>query len=295
MSSSFEIIIFYKYTFVADPKAFTTWVKHLCTELQIKGRILIASEGINGSVEGTPEQLALFESALCKTTFGDFHDLWFKKSSGTGTAFKKLRVKVRPVILNIGLDHDIDPNTTTGKHLRAEELHSWFEQGEDFEIIDMRNDYEYAVGRFKDSIDPGMGNFRDLKKVISKLEPLKKKKILTVCTYGVRCEKASGYLLEEGFEEVYQLHGGIGTYLKQYPGEHFEGSLYVFDERMTEQFTDAYEVVGACVSCKKQSETYGNCAYDTCHKQLIICKTCNEKPVWCSSLCQETSSPSPLS
>src|SRR3989338_7777483 len=138
----------------------------------------------------------------------------------------------------------------------------------------MRNEYEYAVGRFKGSIDPKMTNFRDLKQVVPSLAHLKQKKILTVCTYGVRCEKASGYLREQGFEQVYQLHGGIGTYMKQYPGQDFEGSLYVFDQRMTEQFTDAYDVVGICRGCNQKSEQYGNCAKIECHKQLIICESC---------------------
>ena len=286
MTHSFEIIIFYKYTHVTDPQAFMLWTKHLCESLKIKGRILIAQEGINGSVEGTPEQIASFETSLQETPYGDFKDLWFKSSPGTGSAFRKLKVKARSTILNIGLeDEDINPNQLTGTHIQAEELHKWFEQAEDFEIIDMRNEYEYAVGRFKSSIDPKMTNFRDLKQVLPSLEHLKKKKILTVCTYGVRCEKASGFLLQQGFEQVYQLHGGIGTYMKQYPGQDFEGSLYVFDERMTEQFTDDYDMVGTCVACTNKSEKFGNCANIECHKQLIICESCQTQPVWCSQEC----------
>jgi UPF0176 protein len=286
MNPEFEVIIFYKYARVADPFLFMRWTKKLCESIGIKGRILIAQEGINGSVEGTRAQLDLFESALRETTYGDFNDLWFKSSPGTGNAFRKLKVKARETILNIGLgEEDVDPNKITGTHIEAEELHRWFEQGEEFEIIDMRNEYEYAVGRFKGSVDPKMTNFRDLPNVLPRLEYLKKKKILTVCTYGVRCEKASGYLLKEGFENVYQLHGGIGTYMKQYPAQHFEGSLYVFDERMTEQFTQDYEVVGICVRCENKSERYGNCALIDCHKQLIICESCQTQQVWCSKEC----------
>lgn len=286
----YEVIIFYKYTAVSDPNGFMNWIRTLCESLELKGRILIAHEGINGSVEGTREQLDQFESFLHQTTFGDFQDLWFKASPGTGTAFRKLKIKVRPHILNIGLegDADIDPNQTTGTHIEPEELHTWFTNGEDFAIIDMRNDYELSVGRFKGSIDPGMRNFRDLKEIVPHLEHLKGKKILTVCTYGVRCEKASGLLLNEGFDQVHQLHGGIGTYMKKYPGQNFEGSLYVFDERMTEQFTDDYEIVGVCTGCATKSERFGNCAWSACHKQLIICETCDPRVIWCSNTCKQS-------
>lgn len=290
LPTKFEVIIFYKYTNVADPNGFMSWIRDLCTREDIKGRILIAHEGINGTVEGTRQQLYIFESAMRTNTFGDFSDLWFKSSPGTGSAFKKLRIKVRDVILNIGLeDADIDPNKITGTHISAEQLHDWFANNEDFTIVDMRNDYEFQVGRFDRSIDPGMRNFRDLKTVLPKLDGLKKKKVLTVCTYGVRCEKASGYLLENGFQDVYQLHGGIGSYMKKFPGQNFKGSLYVFDERITEQFTDDYEVVGVCYSCESKSEVFGNCANSICHRQLIICNDCSTSKVFCEDCSQNSS------
>lgn len=299
MSSSYEIIIFYKYTPVADPVGFVRWMKETCEDIGIFGRILIAHEGINGTVEGTPEQIIEYGRRLHAQdgqagTFGNFSDVWFKSSPGTGTAFKKLRVKARSEIVTTGLLNDVDPNAITGRHLAPEELKSWIEQGEEFEIIDMRNDYEYAVGRFAGSHESGMHNFRDLGAVAEKFKDFKDKKVLTVCTYGVRCEKASGFLRQQGFNDVYQLDGGIGTYLKKFPGQDFEGSLYVFDDRMTEQFTEHYPIVGRCVACNKPSERFGNCAWDECHKQLIICTECSSSPVWCSVDCQEQQATSAL-
>lgn len=293
MEPKYEVIIFYKYTHVADPEGFRDWLRATCQNIGINGRILVAEEGLNGSVEGTREQLDQFEAAIhgqdgSEGTFGDFHDVWFKASAGTGEAFPKLKVKARENVLNIGLEgaEDIDPNKTTGTHIEAEELHQWFENGEEFEIIDMRNDYEIAAGTFKGAINPNTKNFRDLKKVLPELDHLKKKKVLTVCTYGIRCEKASGFLQREGFEDVYQLHGGIGTYMKKYPGKNFEGSLYVFDERRTEQFTDDYKRIGVCYKCEATSERYGNCAWPDCNRQLIVCEDCKETPVWCNETCQ---------
>ncbi len=293
--NSTEIIIFYKYTRVSDVPGFVDWQKKTCEELNILGRILIAEEGINGTVEGSVAAIAEYERRMHALDgsvgmFGDFSDVWFKHSPGTGRAFRKLRVRIRQEIVGTGLskESDIDPNVITGKHISAEELKGWIESGEEFEIIDMRNDYEYAVGHFAGSHDSKMNNFRDLQSAALDFEHLKTKKVLTVCTYGVRCEKASGFLKQNGFEDVYQLHGGIGTYMKQYPGQDFVGSLYVFDQRMTEQFTDSYPVVGVCVNCGAASERFGNCAWDECHKQLIICADCAPKAreIWCGEGCR---------
>lgn len=297
MKSDYEIIIFYKYTRINDPAGFMAWLRKTCEALSLKGRILLAHEGINGTVEGSPENIRAFEKQMhaqngAEGTFGNFSDVWFKSSQGTGKAFPKLKIKVRKEIVATGLtaEQDIDPNQITGKHITAEELKRWFENGEDFEIIDMRNDYEYNVGHFVGSRDSGMRNFRDLPEIAKNFEDIKKKKVLTVCTYGVRCEKASGFLKQQGFEEVYQLHGGIGTYMKQYPGQEFQGSLYVFDDRLTENFTDNYPVIGRCVSCQEACERFGNCAVDECHRQLIICADCAKKPQYCSAKCEENQS-----
>ena len=294
MPSDQEIIIFYKYTPIADPEGFMRWHKDTCGALGLRGRVLIAPEGINGTLEGVAAHIAAYEERMhaqdgSANTFGDFTDVWFKHSPGTGDAFPKLKVKVRSEIVTLGLgQEDLDPNQLTGVHITPSELKQWIERGEDFEIIDMRNDYEYKVGHFKGSINPNLENFRDLPNAAPLLAPYKEKKVLAVCTYGVRCEKASGYLKKEGFTNVYQLKGGIGTYMKAYPGEDFLGSLFVFDNRMTERFTDAYEVVGTCVRCGTSSEHFANCAYDECHKKMIVCENCIEKEenVWCSEECR---------
>ena len=294
--SKFVVIIFYKYTPIENPVGFMNYLRQSCQEIGIFGRILIANEGINGTVEGTVEQIEAFAKAMHSQdgsagTFGDFSDVWFKESEGTGGAFLKLKIKVKPALLQIGADknQDINPNVVTGKHIEPSELKAWIDAGEKFEIIDMRNDYEYAVGHFKGSIESSMTNFTDLPKVMPKLESLKKKKVLTVCTYGIRCEKASGYLIEQGFEDVYQLNGGIGTYMKAYPGQDFLGSLYVFDERMTEQFTNDYVKIGVCHGCGTSSEKFGNCALIDCHKQWIICSNCNPAEVFCNDNCKAAS------
>ncbi len=295
MQREYEIIIFYKYTHIRNPEGFMEWMRTTCLELGLRGRILIAHEGINGTVEGTSANILEYEKRMHAQdgndeTFANLSGMWFKHSPGTGSAFPKMKIKVRDEIVTLGLgkEGDIDPNEITGTHLAPEELKQWIKDGEDFTIIDMRNDYEFKVGHFKDSINPMMENFRDLTKVTAELDALKEKKVLTVCTYGVRCEKASGYLKTQGFKDIYQLDGGIGTYMKVFPGEDFLGSLYVFDGRITERFTDKYEVVGHCDLCGEKSERYGNCAIPDCHKKLIFCASCEESGVqlFCSEKCR---------
>lgn len=289
-----EIIIFYKYTSVTDPVGFAAWMREIGKERNLKGRVIIATEGINGTLEGASEDIAYYEQALRECEYGDFGDVWFKHSPGTPdmSAFPKMWVRVRDEIVTLRLKNtplgDVDPRVDTGKHIQPEELKQWFERGEEFEIVDMRNSYEYDLGHFKNSIDPKTESFFDLPKVVKNLEPIKNKKVLTVCTYGVRCEKASAYLKQQGFTDVYQLHGGIGTYMKKYPGQDFHGSLYVFDSRLAERFTDDYPVVGTCYHCGTASETYVNCKNDSCHRHMIVCEPCNtEKAGNCGNCIQK--------
>ncbi len=295
METGATLIIFYKYTPVADPAAVVVWQKELCTELGIKGRILVASEGINGTCEGSGDAILKYEQEMLKQdgaqcVAADFRNIWFKHSESTGQSFHGLKVRERAEIVTLGLgENDIDPNEMTGTHIDPATLKSWIESGEDFEIVDMRNDYEFKVGHFKNSIHPNLENFRDLPQALPHLESIKHKKVLTVCTYGVRCEKASGYLKSQGFENVYQLEGGIGTYMKTFPGEDFLGSLYVFDERILEQDAVQYEVVGVCEVCTSKTENFTNCAYGECHKKMLACNACLEKTprIFCSDVCEE--------
>ncbi len=274
--NAYEILLFYKYVHIADPEALAAEQRILQERLGIKGRTLIAREGINATLEGTPaaldEYLHIF---LADPRFATTH---IKRSPGTGTAFPKLVVRVRPEIVALGLGAcDIDPNQLTGIHLSPEELHAWIHSDKEFYIIDMRNAYEHLAGHFKNSLLPPMDNFRDLPKFVESIAHLKDKTVVTVCTGGVRCEKASGYLLANGFTDVYQLDGGIVSYMALYPNEDFLGKLYVFDDRMLMGFyTDdpKHQVVGACWVCGKPSERYTNCAIDDCHRQLIACAEC---------------------
>jgi UPF0176 protein len=289
----YEILLYYKYTTVQNPLKFKDEQRALCEELGLKGRIIIAREGINGTVEGLKENTDAYIKTLSRKR--GFSNIHWKKSVGTGTAFPRLSVRVRPELVSLHLSKksDIDPRKVTGTHLSPDLLHSWYEKGEKFTVIDMRNTYEHKVGVFKGSVCPPLKNFRDLPKVLPKLKKYKNEKVLTVCTGGVRCEKASGYLIKKGFKDVYQLDGGIVSYMEKYPGLDFEGSLYVFDGRVTMAFdpkTGKREIIGRCEKCHASTERYEDCGNDFCHKQMLVCDTCTQKGggrVFCSKRCEK--------
>lgn len=288
-----KILLYYKYTEIKDPIAVMNWQRGLCQALDLKGRILIASEGINGTVEGTEANTNKYMEIM--NAEKKFRNINYKISDGTGSAFPRLVVKVRSEIVSASLgEKDINPNKLTGKYLTAEQLHEWIKSGKEFYIADMRNDYEHKVGHFENSVLPGLANFRDLPKVLPELKTYKDKTLVTVCTGGVRCEKASGFLVQEGFNDVYQLKDGIVTYMQKYPNEDFLGQLYVFDGRVTMGFNlddPKRVVVGRCEKCNQPSENYVNCTNNKCHKHFIECKDCiakNGNQPFCSEECVQT-------
>lgn len=296
MTKSFEILLYYKYVRIDNPQYLLKEHKELCEQLGLKGRILIAPEGINGTVEGTVANTQKYIDTVTKDP--RFSDIHFKRSVGTGNAFPKLKVKVRPEIVSLHLgERDIDPNKVTGKYLDPSELHEWFEQNKEFYIVDMRNDYEFEVGQFEGSIFPDLKNFRDLQKNLPQLELYKDKTVLTVCTGGVRCEKASGFLVENGFADVYQLKGGIVSYMEKYPNQHFLGKLYVFDGRVVMGFnTDSpeHKVISSCSKCQKPSDNYIDCRHKHCkgHRHFLCCEEClqTERNSYCSDTCYKEDS-----
>lgn len=254
-----KILLYYMYTPINEPEQLMHRQRRLCERLGLKGRILIAKEGLNGTVEGAAEACEEYMRETQKEP--GFEIMKFKISEGDGNSFPKLQVRVRDEIVTTNLDNkfNVGPlSKKTGKYLSADELHEWIHSDKKFYIVDMRNDYEYAVGHFKDSIlFKGFGNFRELPDMIPQIEHLKNETIVTVCTGGVRCEKASGVLLDYGFNDVYQLHDGIVTYMEKYPNEDFLGKLYVFDGRIAMGFnTDSpeHQVIGKCAICGVQSE-----------------------------------------
>lgn len=286
----YQVILFYKYISIQKPQEVSKIQHELCFKLQLKGRIIVADEGINGTVEGTVINIKKYIKAMENSEY--FKKISYKKSEGTGNAFRKLSVKYRPEVVTTRIKN-LNPQKVTGKYLTAEELHEWYEVGKEFYIVDMRNDYEYISGYFENFIPSGIHNFYDLPDVLPRLLHLKEKTLVTVCTGGIRCEKASGFLLSNGFKDVYQLKDGIQTYMEKYPNKHFKGKLYVFDGRLTIGFnTDSpdHVIVGRCMHCQVSCDSYVNCEYDMCHYHYICCINCRDSETgfaFCRSICKE--------
>ncbi|MDO8231607.1 MAG: rhodanese-related sulfurtransferase [bacterium] len=280
-----QVLLFYKYVTIDDPETLKGWVTARARSLGLAGRVIVAEEGINGTLEGSLEHTNIFKDEFLEDP--RFSDVQVKTSLGNGASFPKLSVKVRDEIVGTRFDKErVDPRKQTARHLRPEELRSWYESQKDFVVVDMRNDYEFESGHFRNSINPKLNNSRDLPEALPLLEPLKNKTVLTVCTGGVRCEKMSAYLLSEGFADVYQLDNGIHGYMEKYPGKDYLGTLYTFDGRLTMDFGGDREIVGKCFLCGAKTESYVNCADDTCHLHFLACEVCQkEEGTFCSERC----------
>jgi len=279
VEKKYSILLYYKYVTVADPEEVRVTQRKICEKLGLMGRILIAEEGINGTVEGTTD--ACREYVAYMQADARFAEVDFKWSEGTGTAFPRLSIRVRPEIVTTGLvDKDVGPlHAKTGKYLTAEELYEWYEQGREFYIVDMRNDYEFDVGHFRGSLFPeGLYHFRDLPNNVEKIAHLRNKTVVGVCTGGVRCETASGLLIKYGFEDVYQLHNGMHDFIAKFPNSYFEGKLYMFDGRETWAFgadLPGHQVIGKCRVCGVESEHFINWNDETgIRKHGIVCQSC---------------------
>ena len=286
MHQNYQVLLFYKYVTIKDPEALAARVRALMQKYALMGRVLVAEEGINATVEGVREATEEF----LKELFEDARlaDIRVKRSVGTGKSFKRLSVKVRNEIVGTKYDpKEVDPRVKTAPRLSPRELRSWYEEQKDFVVVDMRNDYEFVSGHFKDSINPKIEVSRDLPNALAELEPLKNKTVVTVCTGGIRCEKMSALLQTKGFANVYQLEDGIHSYMEKYPGKDFLGTLYTFDKRLTMHFGGDREIIGTCRICSAKTEEYANCANNSCHRHYLLCADCREAGrLACSSECE---------
>ncbi|MGY3714443.1 oxygen-dependent tRNA uridine(34) hydroxylase TrhO [Sutcliffiella cohnii] len=270
MNQPYRVLLYYKYVHIENAEQFKEEHLNFCNELGLKGRIIIADEGINGTVSGTVEQTDAYINHMKQDA--RFADMIYKIDEATGHAFKKMRVRYRPELVTLRLENDVDPNKTTGKHLKPKEFFEAM-QSEDTVVIDARNDYEYDLGHFRGSVRPDINSFRELPQWIKEnKQQFEGKKILTYCTGGVRCEKFSGWLLDEGFEDVAQLDGGIVTYGKdpEVQGQLWDGLCYVFDERISVPVNQKeHVIIGKDHYTGEPCERYVNCANPECNKKIL--------------------------
>ena len=282
-----KILLYYVFTPLADPEAIRLWQRDLCESLGLRGRILISKDGLNGTVGG---DLPALKRYVRKTRqYAPFAEIDFKWSEGTGVDesgasldFPRLVVKVRDEIVSFGspdsLTVDAGGVVGGGTRLAPAELHALVaERGDDVVFFDGRNAFEAEIGRFRGAVVPDVANTRDFAAELDsgKYDHLKGQPVVTYCTGGIRCEVLSSLMTDRGFGEVYQLEGGIVRYGEAYGDDGlWDGSLYVFDQRMSVDFSDHAAVLGHCQVCGAGTKNMLNCRDLSCRQQLVACPDC---------------------
>jgi len=250
--------------FEADLPELKSSLLSKAVELQLKGTILLSTEGINLFVAGLPDSVQDFLSFLASDC--RFSDLPAKLSQSTEQPFTRMLVRIKKEIISMGRE-EVKPAQHTAEHLSAQELKKWYEEGRDMLILDTRNNYEVDLGTFKDAVDLNIDTFRAFPDAVKELpDAYKKKPVVTFCTGGIRCEKAAEYMLQQGYEEVYQLDGGILKYFEECGGRHYQGECFVFDKRVSVDADLKETAVTQCYACRmpltieQQSDT-GACPH----------------------------------
>ncbi len=265
MPEAHPVILFYKYVEIADPASFASSQRSLCTALGLKGRVLIAAEGLNGTLAGLRDNVDRYVAALRADE--RFTDIEIKESSGDAHTFPKLAVKVRPEIVALGagpLPPDLD------NHLSPAEWKRVLEEDPQVVLVDVRNRYESAAGKFANAVACDIEHFRELPAYVERLAEFKDRKVLMYCTGGIRCEKASALFRREGFTNVYQLHGGIVTYQEEFGNDHWLGECFVFDQRMTVRVEEGVVPIGQCAHTERPTNRFANCLHDPCHVLFLL-------------------------
>lgn len=284
----YNTLLYYCYTTIENAEQFALDHLEFCKSLGLTGRIIVADEGLNGTVSGTDESCKTYMQTLLADS--RFAKIDFKVDEVTEPSFVKMHVRYKSEIVHSGLRDPkiINPEKKTGKHLEPKEFLALKDQ-EDVVILDVRSNYEHQLGKFKNAITLDIENFRDFPKMINQLAEYKDKKIITYCTGGIKCEKASALLLHEGFTDVYQLHGGIIKYGKEAGGEDFEGKCYVFDNRIAVEVNSVNpSTISTCFNCGTVTAKMINCANPECNEHFTQCDTCGwELEGCCSEACKE--------
>ncbi|HUA13052.1 MAG TPA: rhodanese-related sulfurtransferase [Candidatus Sulfotelmatobacter sp.] len=275
-----KIILFYKFTPLTDPKAICLWQKSLASQYSLKGRVIVATQGINGTLAGDIEDLKKYIKDT--KSYPQFKRISFKWSEGTKNDFPSLSVKVRSEIVTFGVADKIQVSNRGieggGKHISPKDLDKLVKsRGDDIIFFDGRNDFESSIGKFKNAVTPEVKHTRDFPKELKskKYDAIKDKPVVTYCTGGVRCEVLTKLMKDEGFKEVYQIDGGIVKYGETFKDKGlWEGKLFVFDGRLATGFSNEAKDIGSCDICQGKTSNYVNCADKSCNRLVLICKDC---------------------
>jgi UPF0176 protein len=272
--SSYQTLLYYCYTPLVEAEQFAAEHLRFCKSLNLVGRIIVADEGLNGTVSGTKESCKQYmDTVLADPRFAHTD---FKIDEVDKPSFIKMHCRYKSEIVHSGLRDPqvINPLERTGIHLEPKDFMEMKDQ-DDVVVLDVRSDYEHNLGRFKNAITLDIQNFREFPEKINELAQYRDKKIITYCTGGIKCEKASALLLHEGFKEVYQLHGGIIKYGKEAGGKDFDGKCYVFDNRVAVDVNTINPTIAStCRNCGTSTTKMINCANPECNEHFTQCDAC---------------------
>ena len=277
-------ISFYCYFLVLEPELFRNDLYKNLKEMNVMGRIYLAQEGINAQISLPAHSLELFRSYLY--SHEPLNSLRLNIAvDDDGKSFYVLDIKVRSKIVADGIADPSFDMGNRGRYVNAERFNE-LTADQNTVVIDMRNHYEYEVGHFENAIEIPSDTFREqLPMAVDMMKEDKGKNIIMYCTGGIRCEKASAFMLHNGFRNVFHLEGGIINYAQQVKEKglpnKFHGKNFVFDQRLGERITD--EIISKCHQCGKPADTHVNCANDTCHLLFIQCDACKKEMEGCCS------------
>lgn len=263
----YRVASFYTYSFIPEPETLVQQLREFCIEHRLLGRILVAREGVNCAVCGTLEDVSLFKNRV----YTIFHGISFREQNFSKNVYHGLVVRTRKEIVAFGREVDV---SHAGEYITPEMLKKKLDDKENIILLDARNTYETSVGRFEHALTLPLEHFREFPQVVHQIEHLKDKEIVMYCTGGVRCEKSSAYLKEKRFSKVKQLKGGVLDFIRLYPGTHFKGSCFVFDDRLVSQTSSP---ISTCVSCGELCDVYVNCHNLDCDMLFFCCSSCQEK------------------
>ena len=275
----------YKFEPLSDIDSLVQEFQSVCDDLELKGSVYLSPNGINFSLAGSEESVEQY--LLFMEQDERFLNIPLKKTYSETQPFRRMRVRPKKEIISLGRD-DINPRELTGDYVTPKELYAMYENNEDVVVLDTRNEYETRVGLFENAVDLQLNTFRDFPDAIEQLpEEYKDKQIVMYCTGGIRCEKASAYLKNYGFENVSQLHGGIIDYVRQINENNsienkFVGKNFVFDERRAERISN--DIISNCHQCGDPCDQHTNCKNVNCNLLFLQCEKCKEEYDSCCSL-----------
>jgi UPF0176 protein len=279
-----KVLLYYKYQAIEDPEKLVEEHRAFCAEHNLKGRILIAKEGINGTCAGAPSDIEKYKKYV--HAIPGFEDMWFKENTTDHNPFPKAKVHFKSEIVALKVD-GLDPQKG-GNHLSPKEYHELIGQ-DNVVVFDVRNNFEWEVGKFEGAICADIETFRELPKELEKekYQDMKDKKVLLYCTGGIRCEKATHMFKEKGFKDVSQLNGGIYNYCQEYPNGKYEGTCFVFDDRLQVAWDENGKDVSGNELPDEKIISHCNICQEKCgrivndervgHVFMVCCEKCDEK------------------